>query len=201
MQSGIFRKARYLNSAHTLAQLPPDQGVEIAFAGRSNSGKSSVINTLTGNRTLARTSKTPGRTQQINFFSLDHGARLVDLPGYGYARVPETMRKHWAKTLAAYLETRKSLQGLVLILDIRRGAGEFDMQLLEWAHIYGLPLQVLMNKADKLSRQAAGTARDTLRRNMDARGWPDTGLQLFSAMKKTGTEELEARLETWLRPL
>lgn len=195
-----FHQTRYLQSAHTMAQLPPDRGVEIAFAGRSNTGKSSVINTLTRNKALARISKTPGRTQQINFFALDHGSRLVDLPGYGYAKVPEAVKRHWADLLKTYLEQRKSLHGLVLIVDIRRGLQEFDMRLLEWVQIYDLPVHVMLNKSDKLSRQAATKALHAMQQLLDERGWAGTSLQLFSSLKKIGLDTLEDRLRQWLQP-
>ena len=199
MHASYFHQAKYLLSAHTLGQLPPDQGVEIAFAGRSNTGKSSVINTLTRQKALAKTSKTPGRTQQINFFVLDQWSRLVDLPGYGYARVPEATRKHWADLLTAYLAKRESLHGLVLIIDIRRGLQAFDVQLLEWGRVYEIPVHVLLNKSDKLSRQAATRTLGKIRQHLDSRACPDTGLQLFSSLRKTGVETLETTLNQWLR--
>jgi GTP-binding protein len=198
MYTRHFHQARYLLSAHSLSQLPPDVGGEVAFAGRSNTGKSSVINTLTRQKALAKTSKTPGRTQQINFFILDQWSRLVDLPGYGYARVPEATKRHWAEILTAYLVQRKSLRGLVLIVDIRRGLLEFDLQLLAWACDYEVPVHVLLNKSDKLSRQAAARALGAVRQLLDARGGSGTSLQLFSALKKTGVEMLEITLNQWL---
>lgn len=199
MHSGHFHQAKYLLSAHTLGQLPPDQGVEVAFAGRSNTGKSSVINTLTRQRALAKTSKTPGRTQQINFFVLNQWSRLVDLPGYGYAKVPEAAKKHWGAVLAAYLTNRKSLQGLVLIVDIRRGLQEFDLRLLEWSRLGGLPVHVLLNKSDKLSRQAATQALGAAQQQLDSGGCSGASLQLFSARDKTGVAALEAWLNQWLQ--
>jgi len=199
MDTSHFHQAKYLLSAHTLSQLPPDQGTEIAFAGRSNTGKSSVINTLTRQKALAKTSKTPGRTQQINFFVLNQWLRLVDLPGYGYARVPEATRKHWADLVTAYLAKRKSLHGLVLIVDVRRGMQAFDVQLLEWGRVCGLPVHVLLNKADKLSRQAATQAQGNIRQQLDSRACTDTSLQLFSSLKKTGVETLEDTLNHWLQ--
>ena len=199
MHTRHFHQAQYLLSAHNLSQFPPDLGGEVAFAGRSNTGKSSVINTLTRQKTLAKTSKTPGRTQQINFFILNQWSRLVDLPGYGYARVPEATKRHWAELLAAYLAQRKSLHGLVLIVDIRRGLQEFDLQLLTWGWNYEVPIHVLLNKSDKLSRQAAAQTLAGVRQLLDARGWGGTSLQLFSALKKSGVEMLEMTLNQWLQ--
>ena len=138
-----------------LAQCPNDDGCEIAFAGRSNAGKSSAINTLTRNKGLARTSKTPGRTQLINFFQLDEGKRLVDLPGYGYAKVPIAMKRKWDKHLAEYLQLRQSLAGLILLMDIRHPLQEFDLQMLNWAAQAGLPVHILLTKSDKLKRGPA----------------------------------------------
>lgn len=194
-----FHQAEYLLSAHTIRQFPPDQGDEAAFAGRSNAGKSSVINTLTRQKALAKTGKMPGRTRQINFFALGNGLRLVDLPGYGYAKVPGPVKKHWYGVIDAYLAKRKSLRGLVLIADIRRGMTALDLQLLEWSRVYGLPVHILLNKADKLSRGAAGQALSTVAQGLIESGLPHVTLQLFSATKKTGVEELEERLNAWLQ--
>ena len=193
-----FHQAKYLLSAHTIRQIPPDQGAEVVFAGRSNSGKSSVINTLTRQKALAKTGKTPGRTRQINFFGLGNGLRLVDLPGYGYAKAPGSIKKHWYGVIDAYLATRKCLMGLVLIADIRRGITDLDARLLDWSRTYGLPVHVLLNKTDKLSRGAAaaalrGTAQELVKSDLS-----HVTLQLFSAVKKTGVEELEERLSAWL---
>lgn len=194
-----FHQAEFMLSAHTIRQFPPDQGVEVAFAGRSNAGKSSVINTLTGKKTLAKTGKTPGRTRQINFFVLGNGLRLVDLPGYGYAKVPRPVKQHWYNVIDAYLAKRKSLRGLILIADIRRGMTDLDVQLLEWSRVYSLPVHVLLNKADKLSRGAAGRALSTVAGRLVDDRLPDVTLQLFSAIKRTGVEELEDVLNAWLQ--
>ncbi|HDZ78987.1 MAG TPA: YihA family ribosome biogenesis GTP-binding protein, partial [Gammaproteobacteria bacterium] len=148
----------FIKGAYTLQQLPDDTGVEVAFAGRSNVGKSSTLNTLAGMKSLARTSKTPGRTQEINFFDLGNDRRLVDLPGYGYAKVSETRQHHWAETLGEYLLSRKSLVGLILLMDIRHPLKEFDRNMVHWCTHAGLPVYVILNKADKLSRGKASAS-------------------------------------------
>jgi GTP-binding protein len=190
-----YRQAEFLISAHSIAQLPQDKGTEIAFAGRSNAGKSSVINIVTGRKGLARISKTPGRTRLINLFSLGENNRLVDLPGYGFAKVPQQLRQHWAQTLNTYFTTRNSLQGLVLITDIRRELTEFDRQMLHWCHTARLPLHILLNKSDKLSY---GAAKKILIQVTGEAAKMDVTVQLFSALKKTGVDELRARLDSWL---
>lgn len=155
-----FKTAKYLLSAPSLKQCPPDRGAEVAFAGRSNAGKSSAINTLARNGKLARTSKTPGCTQQLNFFQLNSvDLRLVDLPGYGYAKVPKAMQQQWEQNLSQYLNERQSLKGIILITDIRHPVQEFDDMIIDWAVQSEMPLHVLLNKSDKLSRSAA---QDTL---------------------------------------
>ena len=182
-------------SAHNPSQFPPDTGSEVAFAGRSNSGKSSVINVITGKRSLARVSKTPGRTQQINFFTVTDDIRLVDLPGYGYAGVPDAMRQHWARLINTYFDRRKSLQGLILVTDIRRRLTAYDEQMLTWTMDKGLPVRVLLNKADKLSHSAARQALTAVTNGID----PHTAsIQLFSALKKSGIDEVCRQLDAWL---
>ncbi len=188
-----YSKARYSLSAHTLRQLPPDSGMEVAFAGRSNTGKSSVINVLTGQRRLARVSKTPGRTQLLNVFELDPKRRIVDLPGYGYARVPVAMQRHWGELLEGYFGGRESLRGLVLVVDIRHGFKPTDLQMQDWCRANALPCHVLLNKADKLSRGAALNQLHRLRGAMAA----GTSLQIFSALRRTGLEELTGTLDGW----
>lgn len=153
--SQLYRQAHYTISATQLSELPDDTGIEVAFAGRSNAGKSSAINTITGIKALARTSKTPGRTQMINFFNMDEGRSLVDLPGYGYAKVPEKMKIRWQQTLGKYLETRQALRGLMLMMDIRHPLKEFDIQMISWANHTNLPVHILLTKSDKLKRGAA----------------------------------------------
>ena len=194
----IYRRARFQLSAPDPRHLPPDRGREVAFAGRSNSGKSSALNAITGQGSLARTSKTPGRTQAINVFPLDEdgAVRLVDLPGYGYARVPESVRAHWRRALPRYLERRRSLRGLMLVMDIRHPLTDFDRQMLAWCEAAGLPSHVLLNKADKLGRGRATTA---LRAVRDALAdYPGASVQLFSATKATGIDEAHRQLDEWL---
>lgn len=193
--NGVFRQTEYISSAHKLSQMPADNGAEVAFVGRSNVGKSSVINTITGRKGLARTSKTPGRTQQINFFSVNDNVRLVDLPGYGFAKVPKNLQAHWAKTLQGYFEIRQSLRGLILILDIRRGLTEADQQMLQWCRAAELPVLILLNKSDKLS---FGAAKKTLLAVQRETGVADQHIQLFSALKNQGIEEACLVLKTWL---
>ena len=194
MSSNRYHKSVYLFSAHRLAQLPPDTGKEVVFAGRSNAGKSSVINALAGQKGLARTSRQPGRTRQINFFAVDGDNRLVDLPGYGYAKAPISLRRHWGELINAYLERRRCLTGLVLIVDIRRSLTEPDRQLLVWCESKALPVHVLLNKSDKLSRGNAGQALVAVEEMLGDNG----SSQLFSAVKKHGLEDLRRKLDVWL---
>lgn len=194
-----YQTARFLTSAPTLAQCPPDSGAEVAFAGRSNAGKSSAINTLTRQKALARTSKTPGRTQLINFFTLGEDAdrRLVDLPGYGFAKVPEQVKLEWQRHLSDYLQRRASLRGLVLVMDVRHPLSEFDQTLLGWADDKAMPVHILLTKADKLKRGAAASALQQVRSRL--REWEDlVSIQLFSSLKGQGVEEAHARLDAWL---
>jgi GTP-binding protein len=181
-----LRRAQYLCSAHTAHQWPQDMGYEVAFAGRSNSGKSSAINAITGQTRLARTSKTPGRTQQIVFFEIEPGRRLVDLPGYGYAKVPPGLQRHWEKTVRHYLEDRKSLRGLILLADIRRGLTDLDRQLLEWCVHKDLFVHLLLTKSDKLSRSSGKQV--LAKAQCDVRSDTVT-TQLFSALRRVGIEE------------
>lgn len=194
MPDNPLSRAAFLLGAHSLDQCPPDNGVEIAFVGRSNAGKSSVINTLTGRRGLARISKTPGRTQQINFFALDGERRLVDLPGYGFARVPPALKKHWFETINGYLQRRRSLAGLILIHDVRRDPGPEDLQILDWCAASRLPVHVLLNKADKLSYGAGRRRLAAFQAGLA----PGCTIQLFSARTRAGREEAAARIRTWL---
>lgn len=194
-----YQSARFLISAPTLAKCPVDDGAEVAFAGRSNAGKSSAINTLTRQKALARTSRTPGRTQLINFFSLgdDNSRRLVDLPGYGYAKVPEAVKLEWQRHLAEYLEGRHSLRGLVLVMDVRHPLTEFDQTLLGWADDQDKPVHILLTKADKLKSGAAKNALQQVRSRL--REWEDlVTVQLFSSLKREGVDEACARLDQWL---
>ncbi|MEZ5530646.1 MAG: ribosome biogenesis GTP-binding protein YihA/YsxC [Porticoccaceae bacterium] len=196
-----FRKVHFLLSAPTLSQCPEDTGMEVAFAGRSNAGKSSAINALTGNAKLARTSKTPGRTQLLNFFSLTEDCRLVDLPGYGFAKVPKSMKQEWDRHLADYLQRRRSLKGLVLLMDIRHPLQEYDWQMIRWARASGMPVHLLLTKADKLNNGPAKSVLLKVRKDLEKAGFRDQiSLQTFSSLKKTGLEELESLLLSWLSP-
>jgi GTP-binding protein len=193
MKTNPFRNASFLTSAHEPRQLPADTGAEIAFAGRSNAGKSSALNVICDQTGLARTSKTPGRTQLLNVFVLDDARRLIDLPGYGYAKVPEKMREHWRIAIDAYLRERESLCGVVLIMDSRHPLKDFDQQMLGFCRDINLACHVLLTKADKLSRGEAAQTLAALRKECVAQGWPATA-QLFSALAKTGVDEARAAL-------
>ena len=188
MKTNPFRHAQFLTSAAELRQLPADSGTEIAFAGRSNAGKSSALNAICDQSGLARTSKTPGRTQLLNVFALDDGRRLVDLPGYGYAKVPEAMRERWKKVIDAYLRDRESLRGVVLIMDSRHPLKEFDQQMLAYCQEIGLACHCLLTKADKLSRGEAARTLALVRKEIAAMGSGATA-QTFSALAKTGLDE------------
>jgi GTP-binding protein len=202
MTHPLYQQATFVTGAHNLSQLPPDEGIEVAFAGRSNSGKSSAINRITGQKSLARTSKTPGRTQQINYFSLDEQRRIVDLPGYGFAKVSDRMKRHWRETLGAYLRERKSLKGLMLMMDIRHPMGDFDRQMVSWCQHSNMSLHILLTKADKLGRGAGGSVLQQVRLVLGKeygveREQPWATVQLFSALKGTGVEEAWQRLDDW----
>ena len=205
MKSGLpadkldFSSAVFLQSAGTLQQCPPDTGDEVAFVGRSNAGKSSAINTLTGQPKLARTSKTPGRTQLLNFFQVAEGKYLVDLPGFGYAKVPEAVKAKWQQQLEAYLRQRQSLRGLVLLMDCRHPLKEFDRLLIEWCSQSDMPVHILLTKSDKLKSGARKKALLETRRALANYGELIT-VQLFSALNNEGTGELKGRLQTWLCP-
>ncbi len=187
-----LRQAHFLTSAPKLALCPPDTGYELAFAGRSNAGKSSAINALTAQRQLARASKTPGRTQMINFFAMhNEQQRLVDLPGYGYAAVPEAMKRIWQKELEKYLLARQSLTGLILLMDIRHPLQTFDKTMLAWAKARGLFIHVLLTKADKLNRGPANTALLQVKQYLETEQL-SFSIQLFSALRRIGLEELAA---------
>ncbi|MCL2875958.1 MAG: ribosome biogenesis GTP-binding protein YihA/YsxC [Betaproteobacteria bacterium] len=195
----IFRHAQFETSIAKPAALPPADGPEIAFAGRSNSGKSSAINTLAAHTRLAYVSKTPGRTQLLNFFRLPCGARLVDLPGYGYAAVPEKIRRKWQGLIEDYLRTRANLVGLVLMMDARRPLTPLDWQMIGWFAPSGRPIHILLTKSDKLSRGAAMAALNQVRAVLvkyNDRGGRFT-VQLFSSLTKTGIEECEQVVGEW----
>ena len=189
----LFQHARFLTSGNALSDLPAHGGIEIAFAGRSNAGKSSAINTLANRSRLAYVSKTPGRTQLINFFELGDERYLVDLPGYGYADVPEKIRLHWQKILSAYLMTRVPLAGLVLIMDARHPLTKLDWQMLEWFSTTAKPVHILLTKADKLSRQEATSTLRKVQAEL-REGFPQCTAQLFSSSKRQGLEEAEAAI-------
>lgn len=192
----VYFKTRYTGSAYSLSQLPPDEGIELAFAGRSNAGKSSAINLITQQRGLAKVSRTPGRTQMINHFLVDQGRYLVDLPGYGYAKVSHKIRRHWEHTLQQYLSTRNSLRGLILVMDIRHPLQEADWQMIEWCCTAGLGLHILLTKADKLSRSAADKTLCAAVQKLESEGVA-ASLQLFSAHDKTGLDDVHGLLDEW----
>jgi len=195
--TNAYHSARFMKSAPDPAQAPPDSGREAAFAGRSNAGKSSAINAIAGQRALARTSKTPGRTQLLNFFQVGEDLRLVDLPGYGYAQVPAQVKARWQHSLARYLETRQSLQGVILLMDVRHPLTEFDRHMLGWCRAAELPAHVLLTKADKLKRGPASATLHRVRREL-AELHPHATVQLFSSLKHTGLEEARRVLDRWL---
>jgi len=192
-----YRSAQFLTSAAKLSQCPADSGWEVAFAGRSNAGKSSAINSLTNNKKLAKTSRTPGRTQLINFFELSENQRLVDLPGYGFAKVPLAVKREWNKQLENYLQKRESLRGLILLMDVRHPLQAFDQQMLSWAMEAAMPVHILLTKADKLKRGPAGNTLLQVRAALKPYG-ELASVQLFSALKHDGHKELITVLDAWL---
>ena len=195
---GLCQQASFLTSAARVEQCPEDEGYEVAFAGRSNAGKSSALNTLT-RASLARTSKTPGRTQLLNFFSLDEDRRLVDLPGYGYAKVPIPLKLHWQRHLEAYLGSRNSLMGLVLMMDIRHPLTPFDCLMLDWAVGSKMPMHILLTKDDKLTFGAGKAALMKTQKDIQQK-WGNTAtIQLFSSTKRIGIEEAQYVLANWLQ--
>jgi len=190
-----FPAARFISSAWQPHQFPADDGAEVAFAGRSNAGKSSALNAIAGRKDLARTSKTPGRTQLINFFGLDGAQRLVDLPGYGFAKVPERIKQHWRELLTRYVEARASLAGLVIVMDARHPLTDFDVQMLDWSRANGLATHILLTKADKLSRGESATVLKQVRAQVQS----VATVQLFSAVAKTGVDDARREVLTMLR--
>lgn len=196
-QTLIYTKTRFIQSAAKFSQCPRWDGIEIAFAGRSNAGKSSALNSLTEQRKLARTSKTPGRTQLINFFQVgDSPYRLVDLPGYGFAKVPKAIKVEWQKQLGAYLEQRDCLRGLVLVMDIRHPMTEFDLMMVDWARTSEMPLHILLTKADKLKRGPAKATMLQVKKAVSDMG-DQVSVQMYSSLKEDGVKELRKRLTTW----
>lgn len=192
----LYHQAKFSLSAPDLKSTPADTGREIAFAGRSNAGKSSALNTLCRQKALARTSKTPGRTQLLNFFNLNEQLRFVDLPGYGYAKVPERVKRQWHILMETYLRDRQSLYGIILVMDIRHPLTEFDLQMIEWCAYSHKPLHILLTKADKLNYGAAKNTLLKVQRELQNMEVTVT-LQLFSALKRTGVEEIHLQLDSW----
>ncbi|MBI3776833.1 MAG: YihA family ribosome biogenesis GTP-binding protein [Gammaproteobacteria bacterium] len=193
-----LKNARFIAGAAQLHQAPADFGHEVAFVGRSNSGKSSAINAITHNSKLARVSKQPGRTQQINFFEVTELQRIVDLPGYGFAKAPLEMRESWTKLIEAYISQRESLSGLILVADVRRGITELDWTLLEWCSQVSVPVHVLLSKSDKLSRSAAALALRTVHKVLAEANFA-AELQLFSAVTGVGLAQVQGVVSYWLR--
>ena len=187
-----YRHTRFCTSANGPEGFPEPTGPEIAFAGRSNAGKSSAINRITGVNGLARTSKTPGRTQLINFFDVEEGRRLVDLPGYGFAKVPDKVQAHWRQLMESYLGEREALAGIILIMDVRHPLKPFDIQMLDWAEFSGIPVHALLTKADKLTRNHANQALAKVRKEA-----PGLSMQLFSATNGQGVDQARAQLDAW----
>ncbi|MDD5319467.1 MAG: ribosome biogenesis GTP-binding protein YihA/YsxC [Methylococcales bacterium] len=196
----VYHQAKFINSSPHLKDTPPDQGREVAFAGRSNAGKSSAINALTRQNALARISKTPGRTQMLNFFEINDRQRFVDLPGYGYAKVPLVVKKKWHELMETYLTSRKSLCAIILVMDVRNPLTEFDWQMVEWCRHTGLALHILLTKADKLTYGAAKNTLLQVQRELKDINFPLT-IQLFSALKKTGIDEVHQALDLLLNPV
>ncbi|PWC15277.1 ribosome biogenesis GTP-binding protein YihA/YsxC [Brenneria corticis] len=195
-----YQMTHFVISAPDIRHLATDSGIEVAFAGRSNAGKSSALNTLTNQKNLARTSKTPGRTQLINMFEVAEGVRLVDLPGYGYAEVPEEMKLKWQRALGEYLQKRNSLKGLVVLMDIRHPLKDLDQQMLAWAVEAQLPVLVLLTKADKL---ASGARKSQLNMVREAvlPFMGDIQVEAFSSLKKSGVDKLRQKLDNWFSTL
>ncbi|MDO6426053.1 ribosome biogenesis GTP-binding protein YihA/YsxC [Thalassotalea sp. 1_MG-2023] len=194
-----LNKASFVISAPDIRKLPEDTGIEVAFAGRSNAGKSSALNTLTRQKSLARISKTPGRTQLINVFEVEEQLRLVDLPGYGFAKVPLEMKKKWQKALGEYLEKRESLQGLVVLMDIRHPLKDLDRDLIEWAVDSELPVLALLTKSDKLSQGKASAEVLKVKKTLQPLGG-DIKVQAFSSLKKTGVDQATQVICQWMNP-
>lgn len=195
---GLFSQAAFFTTVNHMKDLPLHGGKEVAFVGRSNAGKSSAINTLANHVRLAYTSKTPGRTQHLNYFSLGENNYLVDLPGYGYAKVPPDVQKHWEKLLGDYLQTREELCGLVVIMDSRHPLTELDEGMLEWFALTGKPVHILLTKSDKLSRQQATVTLNRVKSHL-AEHYPQCSVQLFSSLKKLGVEEAEKVIAGWFK--
>jgi GTP-binding protein len=194
-----YQNTHFITSAPDIRHMPEDEGIEVAFAGRSNAGKSSSLNRLTNQRSLAKTSKTPGRTQLINLFKVTDGCHIVDLPGYGFAQVPLEMKKKWQKSLGEYLQKRQSLKGLVVLMDIRHPMKDLDQQLIFWAVYSGIPVQVLLTKADKL--KSGARKAQVLKIKKDSAGFGgDVSVAAFSSLKGIGVDVLRNKLDEWFAP-
>lgn len=193
-----YAKTHFVMSAPDISHLPVDSGVEVAFAGRSNAGKSSALNTLTNQKGLARTSKTPGRTQLINLFEVEENCRLVDLPGYGYAQVPEAVKIKWQKSLGEYLQKRESLKGLIVLMDIRHPLKDLDQQMINWAVSVNIPVMLLLTKADKLA-SGAQKQQVTLVKEAILPFQGDITVAPFSSPKRIGLEPLKHKLDEWFK--
>jgi len=196
--SNLLNAAHYLLSAHNSRQLPIDEGHEVAFAGRSNAGKSSALNALAGHNALARVSKTPGRTQQLVFFEVRPARNLVDLPGYGYAKVPHDLQAHWQAFIQGYFNTRQALKGLVVVMDIRHPLKDYDRQMLGYAVQRGIPAHALLTKADKLGRGQQMQTLQAVKKALFADFADSVSVQAFSAESKQGVEEARAVVSNWL---
>ncbi|AOE39561.1 ribosome biogenesis GTP-binding protein YihA/YsxC [Pantoea agglomerans] len=195
-----YHVTHFVMSAPDIRHLPADTGIEVAFAGRSNAGKSSALNTLTNQKGLARTSKTPGRTQLINLFEVKEGKRLVDLPGYGYAEVPEEMKLKWQRALGEYLQKRQALKGLVILMDIRHPLKDLDRQMIQWSVESGIPVLLLLTKADKLA-SGARKAQLNVVREAALEFVGDVQVELFSSLKKIGVDKVRQKLDSWFNTL
>jgi GTP-binding protein len=193
----LYQQSTFIMGTPDSRRVPADEGIEVAFAGRSNAGKSSALNVLTEQKSLARISKAPGRTREINFFAVREAVRLVDLPGYGYAKVSKSMKGEWQRNIARYLETRQSLCGVVLLMDVRHPLKEYDQQVLSWCYSAALQTHVLLTKADKLKRGPAQAALLQTRKALE-RLHPEASSQLFSAHTRAGNEQLQQVLNQWL---
>ncbi len=192
-----YRQATFLTSVPRVGLAPNDEGLEVAFAGRSNAGKSSALNAITSQKSLARISKTPGRTQQLNFFKIDDNRRLVDLPGYGYAKVPARIKQQWQQAMEHYFQKRRSLCGIFLLMDIRNPLTEFDRQMIEWCQHCKRPLHIALTKSDKLKFGAAKNSLLQVSRTLESEQLK-ASVQLFSATKKVGIDDAHKILDFWL---
>jgi len=194
----LYHQAKFILSAPDLKSAPVDTGREVAFAGRSNAGKSSALNTLSRQKSLARISKTPGRTQLLNFFNLNDQLRFVDLPGYGYAKVPEKVKRQWHTLIETYLRDRQALYGIILVMDIRHPLTEFDWQMIEWCAYSQKPLHILLTKADKLNYGAAKNTLLKVQRELKNLETP-VSVQMFSSLKRSGVDEIHQLLDSWFQ--